>query len=59
MFEDDYYEKALQILRSIRNTVNDEQKVEFERILAEYMSALKSNKDHEGKQIFYRKDYKN
>jgi len=56
--EDDYYKKALNILRSICSSLKDGEKEEFETLLANYMAFSSEKKDYEGKQTFPITDYK-
>lgn len=54
--DDELFEKALKILRELRETLTDEQK-EYSKSLAEYLLANAEKKDYEGKQYFPIQDY--
>lgn len=50
------YQKALELLRSLRESLSEEQKT-FAKNLADYLLATAQKKDYEGKQYFPHTDY--
>lgn len=53
---EDEYQKTLEILRALRDSLSEEQK-EFAKRLADYLLATAQKKDYEGKQYFPQTDY--
>ena len=54
--DDELLQRALKILRELRETLTDEQK-EYSKSLAEFLLANVEKKDYEGKQYFPIQDY--